>query len=190
MPRKALDELLLMADHGAKTRWHVVLNLPELNMAMFTFLLNLVWEMLQIPFFRGMTEARHWDAVLLCTQATLGDVGIALVAFWIVACLGGGRTWPLRPSAGQIAGFTALGMIATIAAAMLAVALATGFLYVRVPEPLYRRRAAVRLLCKELAAFRFALIGLTLGSLLTGIMPEFWVAWAGWAATLLASSTR
>jgi hypothetical protein len=120
MPRKALDELLLMADHGAKTRWHVVLNLPELNMAMFTFLLNLVWEMLQIPFFRGMTEARHWDAVLLCTQATLGDVGIALVAFWIVACLGGGRTWPLRPSAGQIAGFTALGMIATMAFELLA----------------------------------------------------------------------
>jgi hypothetical protein len=77
-----------------------------------------------------------------------------------------------------------------IVAAMLAVALATGLLYVRVLEPLYRRRAAVRLLCKEPVALRFALIGLTLGSLLAGIMPEFWVAWAGWAATLLASSTR
>jgi hypothetical protein len=119
MLREALHELLLMADHGAKTRWRVVRNLPELNMAVFAFLLNFVWEMLQIPFFRGMTEGRHWDAVLICTQATLGDVGITLIAFWIIAWLGG-RTWPLRPSAAQIVGFTALGLIATMAFELLA----------------------------------------------------------------------
>jgi hypothetical protein len=37
---------------------------------------------------------------------------------------------------------------------------------------------------------RVALSGLTLGTLWTGILPQFWVAWTGWAATLLAASTR
>lgn len=94
-----------MAEHASQIRLGRLLNLPELNMALFAFLLNFIWEILQIPFFHGMEQARHWDAVLLCTQSTLGDVGIALTAFWTIAWLGGGRTWPLRPAAVQVAGF-------------------------------------------------------------------------------------
>ena len=66
-------------------RWRAVLELPELNITVFAFLLNFAWEILQSGFFRGMTEARHGDAVRLCTMATFGDVGIALGAFWSVA---------------------------------------------------------------------------------------------------------
>lgn len=64
------------------------------------------------------------------------------------------------------------------------------YYYVRVLEPLYLHRPALGPLGQEPAALRFALIGLALGILLTGILPEFWVAWAGRAATLLAASPR
>ena len=64
---------------------------PETNMAIFAFLLNLPWELAQIPFFAGMPSARHWAAILACGRATLGDVAIALAAFWTVAVVVGAR---------------------------------------------------------------------------------------------------
>ena len=92
-------------------RWaHVVVDLPELNMGTFAFLLSFPWEILQSPFFQGMTEARHWDAVRICMLATLGDVGLMLINFWIVAWVGGGRRWPLEPTVARVAGFTGLGL--------------------------------------------------------------------------------
>jgi hypothetical protein len=117
--REVLGERL-MATRLSKARRRSVLNQPELNIALFAFLLNFVWEMLQSPFFRGIAQMRHWDAVLICTQATLGDAGIALAAFWAVAWRSGGRDWPLRPSAAQVAGFAAVGIIVTIAFELLA----------------------------------------------------------------------
>lgn len=41
----------------------MVLDLPEVNIAIFAFLLSFPWEMLQSPFFRGLAEAPHWEAV-------------------------------------------------------------------------------------------------------------------------------
>jgi hypothetical protein len=55
---------------------------------------------------------------------------------------------------------------------------------------LYLHPTAAKSFSGEPAALRFALIGLALGTLLTGIMPEFRVAWAGRAAALLVASTR
>ena len=89
-------------------------DLPELNVAFFAFLLNFVWEFLQVPFFRGMAEAPHWEAVQSCTLATLGDAGIALVAFWIVALAARSRSWVIHPTARQLMGFLAVGVVITI----------------------------------------------------------------------------
>jgi hypothetical protein len=99
---------------GAKTSLHIVLSLPELNIALFAFLLNFVWEMLQISFFRGMTQAPHRDALLICLQATLGDVAIALTAFWTIAWCGRDRHWPTHPRPAQIAAFALVGLLITI----------------------------------------------------------------------------
>lgn len=102
-------------------RWaHVVVDLPELNIGIFAFLLSFPWEILQSPFFQGMTAARHGEAVRICTLATLGDVGLMLVNFWIVAWVGGGRRWPLQPTVARVAGFTGLGLAATILVEILA----------------------------------------------------------------------
>jgi hypothetical protein len=109
-----------MLTTGRRQGLRIVLSLPELNIVLFAFLLNFVWEMLQIPFFRGMTQAPHWDALLICLQATLGDVGIALAAFWTIAWLGRDRHWPTRPRPAQIAAFALVGLLITTAFEWLA----------------------------------------------------------------------
>ena len=68
----------------------VVMDLPEVNIGIFAFLLSFPWEILQSPFFQGMTAARHGVAVRICTLATLGDVGLMLLNF---LDRGVGRRW-------------------------------------------------------------------------------------------------
>lgn len=45
---------------------------PEPNLLLFGFLLNLPWELLQIPFFAGMSSLAHWDGVIQCTSVAAG----------------------------------------------------------------------------------------------------------------------
>jgi len=110
----------LKVNHLPRPWLRAVRDLPELNIALFAFLLNFVWEMFQIVLYQGMKETPHSEAVLTCTQATLGDVGIALAAFWSVAWLDGGRQWPHRPTAARVAGFALIGILVTIAFKLLA----------------------------------------------------------------------
>ena len=95
---------------------------PELNVAVFSFLLNFVWEMWQIPFYTVMPDGTHWAGVLACTKASLGDVAISLVAFWFVSALAQSRRWINHSSVSQVFGFVAVGVISTI----IFEALATG----------------------------------------------------------------
>jgi len=90
------------------------LNIPEINVALFSFLLNFLWEMWQAPFFEGLISMPHWEATKMCTQATAGDAVIATVSFWGVALATRTRSWILRPRWREIAGFVALGVIMTI----------------------------------------------------------------------------
>jgi len=98
--------------------------LPELNVAIFSFLLNFVWEIWQVPFFVGMPSVPHWVGVAICTQATFGDVAISLVAFWCVAALARSRWWIINSSRSQAVGFVAVGLVITV----IFEALATGTL--------------------------------------------------------------
>jgi hypothetical protein len=91
-----------------------VLDLPELHVAIFAFLLNFVWEMWQVPFWRQMPTSPHFEAVKACTVATLGDVLIALVSFWGVAAWVHSRAWILDPDAGEIGAFVLAGVAITI----------------------------------------------------------------------------
>jgi len=97
---------------------------PEFNVLVFSFLLNLVWEYWQVPFFRGMANESHWLGVKTCTQATFGDAGIALAAFWITALLARSRNWILQTNRWDIAVFLGAGIATTI----IVEALATGVL--------------------------------------------------------------
>jgi hypothetical protein len=91
-----------------------LLSTPEFNVALFAFLLNYPWEFLQVPLFAEMPTLGHWEAVKFCTRATLGDVLIALVAFWVVAGVRRRRDWLRCPDAKAIAGFVAVGIVITI----------------------------------------------------------------------------
>ncbi|WP_220018887.1 hypothetical protein [Halomonas heilongjiangensis] len=86
---------------------------PEFNVTLFAFLLNYPWEFLQVPLFAGMPTMTHWDAVRFCTRAALGDVLIALVAFWSVAAVRR-RAWIRCPDAPALFGFVAVGVAITI----------------------------------------------------------------------------
>lgn len=97
---------------------------PEPFVALFAFLLNFVWEMWQVPFFDGIDDGTHWHGVLVCTRATLGDVGIALFAFWTVAAFSRSRRWLLAPERTQFIAFLAVGVLITV----VFEALATGTL--------------------------------------------------------------
>ncbi|MGH7412469.1 MAG: hypothetical protein ACREJ6_15615 [Candidatus Methylomirabilis sp.] len=90
------------------------LDAPETNVAIFAFLLNLPWEFAQVPLFAGRPTAAHWSAILICARASLGDVGIALTAFWSVATAVRSRRWIVQARPGQTAGFVAVGVTITI----------------------------------------------------------------------------
>jgi hypothetical protein len=104
-----------------RPRW---LNLPEWNIAIFSFLLNFVWEIQQMPFFQVPPEFSYLNLIRNCTLATVGDVGISLIAFWSVAALSKSRQWFRQPRCSQIVGFILVGIVITV----VFEALATGAL--------------------------------------------------------------
>ena len=53
-------------------------------------------------------------------MATLGDVVIMLIAFWVVAAIGRSRQWIAKPKRGQILLFVALGVLITVVIESLA----------------------------------------------------------------------
>lgn len=86
---------------------------PEFNVALFAFLLNLPWELWQVPLFERMALAPHWEAVKTCSKAAVGDAAITLVAYWLVALAASNRAWVVSPSASAMLGFAACGVVIT-----------------------------------------------------------------------------
>lgn len=86
---------------------------PWAAITIFAFLLHFVWEFLQVPFFRELPGTPHWEATLICLQATVGDVGITLLAYGGVTLAVHERDWIADPSAGRLGLFIATGLIAT-----------------------------------------------------------------------------
>lgn len=95
---------------GASGVWSV----PELSLILFAFLLNFVWEFWQVPFFAGIQDAPHWQAIKVCTRATFGDVAIIMAAYWAAAAFAKNRLWLMRPSKFNLAIFLSLGVVITI----------------------------------------------------------------------------
>ena len=97
-----------------------VLDLPELNVVLFAFLLHFVWEFWQVPFFRDLPTAPHWEAIQFCTLATAGDALIALITFWAIAGWARSRRWILEPRRRHVLAFALGGIAITVAAEYLA----------------------------------------------------------------------
>lgn len=113
-----------MPNHPSVIRSFRWLDLPEWNIAVFSFLLNFVWETQQMPFFQIAPELSCLDVIRNCTLATIGDVGISITAFWTVGAVSKSRLWFLQPRLWQIGGFILAGVVITV----IFEALATGSL--------------------------------------------------------------
>lgn len=87
---------------------------PEIDLAVLSFFFHLAWEFLQAPLFSNMHNVSHMAGIVTCLQATLGDVAIALAAFWGTAALARSRRWFLMPRLGDMAAFLAIGIAITI----------------------------------------------------------------------------
>lgn len=87
---------------------------PDVNVAIFAFLLNYPWEFLQVPFYQIMPSSAHWSAILVCSLATLGDVIIMLVAFWLTALVARSAYWVIKPRATDVTLFVVIGLVITL----------------------------------------------------------------------------
>ncbi|AFZ33500.1 hypothetical protein B1A85_16200 [Chroococcidiopsis sp. TS-821] len=90
------------------------LNSPEWNVAIFSFLLSFFWEVQQMPFYQVPSELSCFGMIRNCTLATVGDVGIVLTSFWVVAARSKSRQWVRQPSLRQISVFTLVGVLITV----------------------------------------------------------------------------
>jgi len=76
--------------------------------------LHLAWENWQIIFYEGMAEARHADAVWVCSKAAFGDANIALVAYLVAAFGTRSRAWLVAPSNLGLALYFLTGLLITV----------------------------------------------------------------------------
>lgn len=97
--------------HSPTQRWTVPI---EADLLILSFLGHFAWELLQAPLFASLDAADHVTGILICLRATLGDMVIALAAYWAAAIAGAGRRWVARPGPGAIAIFFVTGLIATV----------------------------------------------------------------------------
>ena len=87
----------------------------ELDLLIMSFPMHFTWEFLQAPLFRNMQNATHMDGIKICLQATLGDMVIALIAFWLTSFLAGTRQWPAQPYRRTLAAWLSTGLAITVA---------------------------------------------------------------------------
>jgi hypothetical protein len=97
-----------------------ILNAPELHISIFAFLLNFVWELLQMPLFGEFSEFPYYQIVLHCTKATSGDVVISLAAFAGACLITRSRMWIISMSKPGVVSFLAIGLVITVAFELLA----------------------------------------------------------------------
>jgi len=87
---------------------------PELDLLILSFPMHFTWEFLQAPLYRNMQDATHMDGIRICLQATLGDMVIALIAFWVASFLAGTRQWAAQPNRLAIAAWLSAGLAITV----------------------------------------------------------------------------
>ncbi len=107
-------------DGGKIVRRAAVVDQPELNVAIFAFLLNYPWEFLQIPLYALAPETLPWQVIKRCSIAAVGDAIIMLASYGMVAIGAGDRWWMSKPTMRQLLGFVAVGVFITVAIEYLA----------------------------------------------------------------------
>lgn len=87
----------------------------EVNLILFAFVINFVWEMLQMPLFEFPAQSSLAEMNLVCVQAFAGDALMVVAAYWIVAAIQRDRTWIFHASMRSLWLFLIPGILMTIA---------------------------------------------------------------------------
>ena len=87
---------------------------PEADVVLLSFPMHFTWEFLQAPLFRSMEPLSHFEGILICLRATLGDLAMVLAAFWVTCIVTGTRRWHVRPEAWAIAVWLVSGLLMTV----------------------------------------------------------------------------
>lgn len=102
------------------TRLGHALQNPEANFLLFSYLFNFVWEMWQMPFYEGMKTLDYMSIIRSCTQASLGDGVISMVAYWSAAATAGSRNWIHAMTVAALTTYLVAGLVITIGMEWLA----------------------------------------------------------------------
>tara|TARA_R110001606_G_scaffold370985_1_gene527634 strand:+ start:4877 stop:5344 length:468 start_codon:yes stop_codon:yes gene_type:complete len=87
---------------------------PEANFLLFSFLFNFVWEMWQMPFYEGLKTLDYMLVVRTCTQASLGDGVISVLAYWSAVLIARSRNWIHEISITPMIAYLTTGLVITI----------------------------------------------------------------------------
>ena len=83
--------------------------------ALHALWLNVVWEMLQAPWFVGMLVKPWWEATAQCLRAAAGDAVMILIAFAAVSLAMRGQRWMDRPARWPLAAYLLLAALQGLA---------------------------------------------------------------------------
>ena len=87
---------------------------PELDLIILSFFLHFAWEFAQVPLFEDLPTRLHIQGIIICSQATVGDVMIALAAFWAAALVSRSRRWVAKPRAAPLIVYLGTGLLLTV----------------------------------------------------------------------------
>ena len=91
-----------------------ILAAPEINLFLFGFLLNFVYEVWQAPYYEFYSSPSLADKVRDLTHCSFGDGVIILVCSWVVSALVRSRNWVLHPTPKLTFLFTSIGLAITL----------------------------------------------------------------------------
>jgi hypothetical protein len=108
------DKTTTTISHSA-SRWLIrILATPEVNLFLFAFLLNFVYEVWQAPYYEFYGKPSLSDKINDLTHCTFGDGVITLLCSWVVSWLVRSRYWVINPTRKLTLLFTGVGVVITL----------------------------------------------------------------------------
>ena len=89
------------------------LDRPETWLAIHGYLIALLWEMLQMPFY-AMGRLSAWETTINCSLASLGDAGIMVFAYFAAAWAVNDRYWLSSRNRKPVIVFLVTGLLITL----------------------------------------------------------------------------
>lgn len=108
------DKTTTTISHSA-SRWLIrIMATPEVNLFLFAFLLNFVYEVWQAPYYEFYGKPSLSEKINDLTHCTFGDGVITLLCGWVVSWLVRSRYWVLNPTWKLTLLFTGVGVVITL----------------------------------------------------------------------------